>query len=107
LQAQQTPATQSTTDFDNQGHDATYWQQRLTGIRDRLSQAQAQRRELLSQLATAAGGELGAAARQGRALLQLAPALQQAEQDIDVAEADLQTVKQEALGAGAPTAWLQ
>ena len=107
LQAQQTPATQSTTDFDTQGHDAAYWQQRLTEIRDRLSQAQAQRRELLSQLAAAAGGEPGAAERQGRALLQLAQALQQAEQDIDAAETELQAAQQEALGTGAPAAWLQ
>jgi hypothetical protein len=107
LQARQTPAAQSTTGLDNQGHDAAYWQQRLAALRDRLSQAQVQRRELLSQLATAAGGGLGAAERQGRALLQLAQALQQAEQEVDAAEAALQAAKQEALGAGAPAAWLQ
>src|SRR5262245_24677767 len=47
LQAQQTPAAQTTTGFDKGGHDATYWQRRLRAVRDRMSQAQAQRRELL------------------------------------------------------------
>jgi len=107
LQAQQSPATQSTTGFDKAGHDATYWQQRLGAVRDRMSQAQAQRRELLSQLAAAAGADQRAAARQGRAILQLAEALQQVEQDIDAAEIGLQAVTQEALGAEAPAAWLQ
>jgi len=107
LQAQQPPAAQSPTGFDKEGHDATYWQRRLGAVRDRMSQAQAQRRDLLSQLAAAAGEEQRAAERQGRALLQLAQALQQAEQDIDAAEAALQAVKQEALVAGAPAAWLQ
>jgi hypothetical protein len=107
LQAQQTPAAQSTAGFDQEGHDATYWQRRLRAVRDRMSQAQAQRRELLSQLAAAAGEDERAAERQGRALLQLAQSLQQAEQDIDATETALQAVKQEALRAGAPVAWLQ
>ena len=107
LQAQQTPTAQSTTGFDKEGHDETYWQRRLRVVRDRMSQAQAQRRELLSQLAAAAGEDQRAAERQGRALLQLAQALQQAEQDIDAAATSLQALKQEALGVGAPTAWLQ
>ena len=107
LQAQTSPPTQSTTGVDKAGHNATYWQQRLGAIRTRLNQAQAQRRELLGQLAAAAGEDPGAAARQGRALLQLAQALQQAEQNIDDATAALQALKQEALGAGAPVAWLQ
>ena len=107
LQAQQTPATQSTTGFDQEGHDATYWQRRLRVVRDRMRQAQAQRRELLSQLAAAAGEDQRAMERQGRTLLQLAQALQQAEQDIDAAATSLQALKQEAIGAGAPTAWLQ
>ena len=107
LQAQQPPAAPSPTGFDTEGHDATYWQRRLGAVRDRMSQAQAQRRDLLSQLAAAAGEEQRAAERQGRALLQLAQALQQAEQDIDAAATALQAVKQEALVAGAPAAWLQ
>jgi len=107
LQAQRPPAAQSTTGFDTEGHDATYWQRRLRAVRDRMSQAQAQRRDLLSQLAAAAGEEQRTAERQGRSILQLAQALQQAEQDIDAADTDLQAVTQEALGVGAPAAWLQ
>ena len=107
LQAQQAPAAQSIASFDKDGHDAVYWQGRLRAIRDRMSQAQAQRRELLSQLAAAAGGEQRTAARQGRSILQLAQALQQAEQDIDAAETALHAVTQGALVAGAPAAWLQ
>ena len=71
-----------------------------------MSQAQAQRRDLLRQLAAAAGEDPRAAARQARTILQLVQALQQAEQDIDATETGLQTVKQEALKAGAPAAWL-
>jgi len=107
LRAQQTPAAPSTTGSDKEGRDATYWQRRLRAIRDRMSQAQAQRRELLSQLAATAGEDPRAAARQGRTILQLAQALQQAEQDIDASETALQAARQEALGAGAPAAWLQ
>jgi hypothetical protein len=107
LQARQTPAAQSPTGFDKEGQDETYWQRRLRAVRDRMSQAQAQRRDLLSQLGAAAGEEQRVAERQGRTLLQLAQALQQAEQDIDAAEAALQAIKQEALVVGAPAAWLQ
>lgn len=106
-QAQQAPPVQSSTGFDQEGHDATYWQQRLGALRDRMSQAQAQRRDLLRQLAAAAGEDPRAAARQGRTILQLVQALQQAEQDIDATATGLQTVEQEALRAGAPAAWLQ
>src|SRR5262245_57753884 len=38
-QAQQTPPTPNPTGFDQAGHDATYWQGRLSAIRDRLRQA--------------------------------------------------------------------
>jgi len=107
LQTQQAPAAQSTTRFDKDGHDATYWQGRLRAIRDRMSQAQAQRHDLLSQLAAAASEDLRATERQGRSILQLAQALQQAEQNIDAAETALYAVRQEALVAGAPAAWLQ
>jgi hypothetical protein len=107
VQAQQSLPTQSITGFDKAGHDATYWQQRLRAMRDRMSQAQAQRRDLLSQFAAAAGGDPRAAARQGRTILQLVQALQQAEQDIDATATALQAARQEALRAGAPAAWLQ
>lgn len=107
LQAQQSPPTQSITGFDKEGHDATYWQQRLRALHERMSQAQAQRRDLLSQFAGVAGEDPRAAARQGRTILQLVQALQQAEQDIDAAETALQAARQEALRAGAPAAWLQ
>lgn len=107
VQAQETPATRSITGFDKAGHDATYWQRRLGAVRDRLSQAQAQRRDLLSQLAAAADTDRRAAARQGRTILQLVQALQQVEQDADEAELALQAVTQEALGAGALATWLQ
>jgi len=107
LHAQQSPATQNPTGFDTEGHDAAYWRQRLRAPRDRMHQAQAQRRDLLSQLTAAAGEDPGAAARQGRTILQLVQALQQAEQDIDAAAAALQAVTQEALRAGAPAVWLQ
>jgi hypothetical protein len=106
LQAQQSPPTHSTTTFDQEGHDPPYWPQRLRALRDRMSQAQAQRRELLSQLAAVAGEAPRAAARQGRTILQLVQALQQVEQDIDATETALQAAKQEALRAGAPVAWL-
>lgn len=107
LQAQQTPPVQSPTGIDKQGRDATYWQQHLRAMHDRMSQAQAQRRDLLSQLAAAAGENPRAGVRQGRTILQLVQALQQAEQDIDATETALQAARQEALRAGAPAAWLQ
>jgi len=107
LQAQQAPNAPGTTRFDKDGHDATYWQGRLSAIRNRMSQAQAQRHDLLSQLAAATSEDLRTTERQGRSILQLAQALQQAEQDIDTAETALHAVRREALVAGAPAAWLQ
>ena len=107
-QAQQaSPPAQSTIGIDNEGHDATYWQRRLAVARDRLRQAQAQRRDILTRLATAAGSGERAAAGQARLILQQADTLHQVEQDIDAAETALQTLQQEALRAGAPAEWLQ
>ena len=92
--------------LDKQGHDATYWQSRFTAVRDRMQQAQTQRRALLTQLAAATGGELRTAERQGRSILQQARLLQQIEQELDTAEAAMQAMRQEALQAGAPEEWL-
>jgi len=93
--------------LDKQGRDATYWQSRITAVRDRMQQAQTQRRALLTQLAAATGGELRTAERQGRSILQQARLLQQIEQEIDTAEAAMQAMRQEAFQAGAPEWWLQ
>jgi DNA repair exonuclease SbcCD ATPase subunit len=101
------PPAQSEIALDRAGHDATYWQQRMITARERLQQAQMQRRDLLTQLAAIAGEDERIMGRQGYELLQLAPALQQVEQEIDAAEAALQAVQQEAFQAGAPHTWLQ
>ena len=108
LQAQDAPPPQqSDIILDQAGNDAAYWQQRMAAARERQQQAHMQRRDLLSQLAAIAGGEQRLMGRQGHEVLQLAPALQQVEQEIDAAETALQVVQQEALQAGAPRAWLQ
>ena len=101
------PPEQSDVVLDNAGNDATYWQQRVTAARERLQQAQMQRRDLLTQLASVADGDERIMGRQGHSLLRQAQALQQVEQEIDAAEAALQAVQQEALQVGAPRAWLQ
>jgi hypothetical protein len=101
------PPEQSGMVLDQAGNDATYWQQRVTAARERLQQAQMQRRDFLSQLAAAAGAEQGIMGRQGYEMLQQAQALQQVENEIDAAEAALQAMQQEAQQAGAPLAWLQ
>jgi len=108
LQARHTPPLEaSDVVLDNAGNDANYWQRRVTAARERLQQAQMQRRDFLSQLTAAAGAEQGIMGRQGYEMLQQAQALQQAEQEIDAAEAALQAMQQEAQQAGAPLAWLQ
>jgi hypothetical protein len=108
LQEQQdSPAERPEVVLDKEGHDATYWHRRVTVARERMQQAQAQRREILTQFSTAAGGELRTAERQGRGILQQAQALQQIEQEIDAAETAIQAMRQEARQAGAPEAWLQ
>lgn len=108
LQEQQAPPTKRPdVFFDKEGHDATYWQQRITLVRERLRQAHTQRREILTQLATTTGGEQRTAERQGRDLLQQAQALQQIEQEIDASETAIQAMRQAALRAGAPSEWLQ
>jgi DNA repair exonuclease SbcCD ATPase subunit len=98
---------QSEVVLDKVGNDATYWQRRMAVARERVRQAQTQRRDLLTQLAAVAGGEERTMGRQGHDVLQQAQALQQVEQEIDAAETALQAVQQEALQAGAPRAWLQ
>ena len=107
LQALHAPPEQSGTVLDQAGNDVTYWQRRMTAARERLQQAQMQRRDLLTQLAAVADREQRLVGRQGHEMLQQAQALQQIEQEIDAAEAALQAVQQEALQVGAPRAWLQ
>ena len=101
------PPEQSQVVLDKAGNDATYWQRRVTAARERVQQAQTQRRDLLTQLAAVADGEQRPMGRQGHDLLQQAQALQQVEQEVATAEAALQAVQQEALQAGAPRTWLQ
>ena len=101
------PPEQSQVVLDKAGNDATYWQRRIAAARERLQQAQTQRRDLLTQLAAVADGEQRPMGRQGHDLLQQAQALQQVEQEVATAEAALQAVQQEALQAGAPRTWLQ
>lgn len=108
FQDQQAPPTERPdVIFDKEGHDATYWQHRITVVREWLRQAQTQRREILSQLTTATGGEQRTAERRGRDILQQAQALQQIEQEIDAGETAIQALRQEALRAGTPEEWLQ
>ena len=108
LQARDTPPPeQSQVVLDKAGNDATYWQRRMAAARERVQQAQTQRRNLLTQLAAVTDGEQRPMGRQGHNVLQQAQALQQVEQEIAAAEAALQAVQQEALRAGAPQAWLQ
>jgi len=107
LQDRHAPPTRSDVILDRAGNDSTYWQRRMATARERLQQAQAQRRDLLSQLVAVADGEQRLVGRQGYEVLQQAQALQQVEQEIDAARAALQAVQQEALQAGAPRAWLQ
>jgi hypothetical protein len=108
LQARHTPPLEaSDVVLDNAGNDATYWQRRVTAARERLQQAQIQRRDLLTQLGAVDDGEERIMGRQGHNVLQQAQALKQVEQEIDATEAALQAVQQEALQAGAPRAWLQ
>jgi len=101
------PSPPSGVILDTTGNDASYWQQRVTAARERVRQAQMQRRDLRTQLTAVGAGEQRLAGRQGHEVLQQARALQQVEQELDAAEAALQGVQQEALQAGAPRAWLQ
>jgi len=108
LQARHIPPLEaSDVVLDHAGNDATYWQRRVTAARERLQQAQRQRRDLLTQLGAVDDGEERIMGRQGHNVLQQAQALKQVEQEIDAAQAALQAVQQEALQAGAPQAWLQ
>ena len=101
------PPEQSQAVLDKAGNDATYWQRRVAAARERVQQAQTQRRDLLTELAAVADGEQRPIGRQGHNMLQQAQTLQQVEQEVDAAEAALQAVQQEARQAGAPRAWLQ
>ena len=101
------PPEQSGMVLDQAGNDATYWQQRMTAARERLQEAQMQRRDILTQLTAATDGGQGIMGRQGYEILQQTQALQQTEQEIDAAEVALQAMQQEALQAGAPRSWLQ
>jgi hypothetical protein len=89
LQALHAPPEQSGIVLDQAGNDATSWQRRMTAARERLQQAQMQRRNLLTQLAAVADGEQGLVGRQGHEMLQQVQALQQVEQEIDAAETAL------------------
>jgi len=101
------PPEPSAVALDSAGNDATYWQQRMAAARERVQQAQTQRRDLLTQLGAISDGDERIMGRQGHNILQQAQALQQVEQEIDAAEAALQALQQEALQTGAPRAWLQ
>ena len=108
LQARSTlPPEPSTVAFDRVGNSAMYWQERMAVARERVQQAQTERRDFLSQLGAIANAEQRVMGRQGHEILQLAQSLQEVEQVIDASEAALQAVQQEALQAGAPRAWLQ
>jgi len=98
---QETQANSTSIVFDQDGHDALYWQRRASTLREQVQQAYARRRDLLSQLSTSLGDE----PRGGERILLRAQALQQNAQDIDSAEGALQTMQQEARQAGAPAEW--
>ena len=101
------PPAPSDVAFDRVGHDAMYWQERMAVARERVQQAQTERRDFLSQLGAIANAEQRVMGRQGHEVLRLAQSLREVEQVIDAAEAALQAVQQEVLQAGALRAWLQ
>ena len=90
--------------FDKQGHTRAYWRRRSTPLYERIEKAQAQRQAILEQLSADPQTAIGA--QRGREILQLTRELEQVDQDLDSATADLQNLKQEAARAGAPAAWL-
>jgi hypothetical protein len=107
-EAQIPPIQPSDTGFDQQGHDAAYWQRLIAAPRDRLQQAQAQRRTLLMQLTVAAtNDESRNMERHGRDILQQAHTLEQLASEIDTAEAALENLRQAARQAGASDSWLE
>jgi transposase len=101
-----TPSSARGVILDNQGHDQDYWQQRLGTLRERLQQARQQRQIILEQL----GAELPddrSFGRRGEEVLQLVQTLEQLDQEIPTAEAEIQALRSQAASAGAPAAWLR
>jgi hypothetical protein len=93
--------------LDNQGNDRTYWQRRVVALRERLQHARQQRQSVLQQLTPELSEERSAFGRRGREVLQLVSTLEQLNQDIHQDELALQTLRREAVSAGAPVSWLQ
>ena len=93
--------------IDHNGHDEAYWQRRVAGARERLQQAQAQRRTLLDQRAPQTDGETRDAERLGREFLQQVATLEQLASTIEAAEGELRGLHNAARDAGAPAAWLE
>ena len=91
---------------DNQGHDQDYWQQRLGTLRERLQQARQQRQIILEQLGVELPENISLG-RRGQEVLQLVQTLEQLDQDIHIAETDVQALRRQAANAGAPAAWLR
>jgi hypothetical protein len=112
LQTQQPPTPpaarqQAQSAFDNQGHDASYWQQRGQEVRDRIQTARLQRQAILEQLLPESGDMRRTTGIGGREMLTQIQTLQQIDQTMQEAEDALQTLRQEADRAGAPAEWLQ
>jgi hypothetical protein len=101
------PSPGSEAFLDNQGHDRTYWQQRLVTLQERLRHARQQRQSILQQLAPELSEERSAFGRRGQEVLQLVTTLEQLNQEIHQAETALQALRREAANAGAPVSWLQ
>jgi hypothetical protein len=93
--------------LDNQGHDRTYWQQRVVALQERLQHARQQRQSILQQLAPELSEERSAFGRRGQEVLQLVTTLEQLNQEIHQDETALQALRREATRAGAPLSWLQ
>jgi hypothetical protein len=102
-----TPSAAGAVILDNQGHDQAYWRQRLTTIQERLQDARQQRQSILQQLGGDLSDERDAFGRRGWEVLHLVAALEQLNQDIHQSEMALQTLRHEAVSAGAPAVWLQ
>lgn len=100
------PAT-SAAKRDQEGHDVTYWQQRVAAPRQRLRQAQSQRQATLRQLMDLIEDTQRGPERQGREVLQYVDALIQAEAEIDAADKAIAAVTEDALRVNAPLAWLR
>lgn len=91
--------------LDNQGHDRTYWRQRLEALQTRLRQAQEQRQATLAQLGSEE--ERRAFGRRGVEVLRNTRTLEQLNQEIRDTEAALEALRQDATRASAPVEWLQ